>query len=175
MKYRSAMPVCTNHGASTLLVVLAACLQLSAAQAPSGNACGLNMVNAADVQLANNMVLGFAPCTANVAGSGVCNIFVVQRTVNAVLTGTCAIGALHSVTLTWTASTSSNVIGYYVYRSIQSKGPYNRIMAAPTSATSYTDNAVQPGQTYYYVVTAIDAQGNQSVFSNEARAVVPSP
>jgi TolB protein len=43
------------------------------------------------------------------------------------------------------------------------------------STTSYTDNAVQAGQTYYYVVTAIDGSGNESAYSTEASATIPSP
>jgi fibronectin type 3 domain-containing protein len=42
------------------------------------------------------------------------------------------------------------------------------------AGTSYTDVTVQGGQTYYYVTTAIDSGGNESVYSNEATAVVPS-
>ena len=50
------------------------------------SACDLTgdgSVNSADVTAAKNMVLNLAPCTANVYGSGVCNVVVVQRVINA--------------------------------------------------------------------------------------------
>jgi HYDIN/CFA65/VesB family protein/centrosomal CEP192-like protein/ASPM-SPD-2-Hydin domain-containing protein len=80
----------------------------------------------------------------------------------------------HSVSLAWTASTST-VAGYNVYRGTQSGGPYAIINGSTETSTTYTDNSVQGGQTYYYVVTALDGSGNESVNSNQAQAVVPSP
>ncbi|MGA9208607.1 MAG: DUF4082 domain-containing protein [Terriglobales bacterium] len=80
----------------------------------------------------------------------------------------------HAVTLTWTASTST-VVGYNVYRSGQSGGPYTMINTAPQPGTTYADLSVQAGQTYYYVVTAVDSSGTESVYSDEVTAVVPSP
>ena len=41
------------------------------------------------------------------------------------------------------------------------------------SNTSYLDVSVQSGQTYYYVVTAIDAAGAESPYSNAAEVVIP--
>jgi fibronectin type 3 domain-containing protein len=79
------------------------------------------------------------------------------------------------VSLTWTASTSSNVTGYNVYRGPTSGGPYTSLTGSPVSSTSYTDTAVQSGQTYYYVTTAVDSDGNESTYSNQAQAVVPTP
>jgi fibronectin type 3 domain-containing protein len=38
---------------------------------------------------------------------------------------------------------------------------------------SYNDASVQAGVTYYYVVTAFDDRAQKSVYSAEARAVVP--
>jgi fibronectin type 3 domain-containing protein len=43
------------------------------------------------------------------------------------------------------------------------------------TSPSYSDNTVSAGQTYYYVVTAIDDTGAESVYSNQAQATVPSP
>jgi len=79
----------------------------------------------------------------------------------------------HSVALTWTASTSSNVVGYNIYRGNVSGGPYNKINAALNPSTSYTDSTVVSGQTYYYVVTAVDTSTNESSYSNEVQAVIP--
>jgi fibronectin type 3 domain-containing protein len=80
----------------------------------------------------------------------------------------------HSVSLGWTASTST-VAGYNVYRGSQSGGPYVAVNSGLDASTSYTDTSVQAGQTYYYVVTAVDGSGNESVYSNQAQAVIPTP
>jgi len=81
----------------------------------------------------------------------------------------------HSVSLSWTASTSPNISGYYVYRGTVSGGPYTRLNSSPVAATTYTDTTPQAGQTYYYVATAVNSNGLESGFSNEVEAVIPSP
>ena len=163
-----------------LLAVTTVCLVFSSPSAWSQalNACDLNAdgkVDLLDVQLATNMAIGTAACTANVAGSGVCNVVVVQRVVNAALTGTCMAGTLHTVTLKWTASTASNVVGYNVYRGTASGGPYTKITSTPVACSNYYDTAVQSGQTYYYVATAVDSTGTESAYSTQVQAAVPSP
>jgi len=82
-------------------------------------------------------------------------------------------GAIASqVSLTWTASTSTTVAGYNVYRGTTQGGPYTKVNAAIVAAAAFTDVSVAPGTTYY-VVTAVDSGNLESVFSNEASAVVP--
>ena len=81
----------------------------------------------------------------------------------------------HSVSLAWDASTSPNVSGHHVYRRTQSSGPFSPINLFLVLSTTFTDSSVLAGQTYFYVVTAVDANGVESIFSNEATAVVPSP
>jgi hypothetical protein len=153
----------------------------AAAWAQALNACDLNadgVVNVLDIQLATIMALGLTPCNANITAPGVCNIVVIQRVTNAVLTGACLTGLIapHTVTLTWSASTSSNVIGYNVYRGTQSGGPYTKLTTASlVSGTSYTDTTVLAGQTYYYVTTAVNNSNVESAYSNQAQAVVPTP
>jgi hypothetical protein len=88
------------------------------------------------------------------------------------LSGTGVASGSHSVTLTWTASTST-VSGYIVYRSTLSGGPYMKLTSAPVALTTYGDTAVQAGQTYYYVVTSVDAGGVESADSSEVSANVP--
>jgi hypothetical protein len=76
------------------------------------------------------------------------------------------------VSLQWNASFSI-VSGYNVYRATRSGGPYTKINPALDTALSYTDVAVVSGTTYYYVVTAVDAIGTESVYSNEAHVSIP--
>jgi fibronectin type 3 domain-containing protein len=44
---------------------------------------------------------------------------------------------------------------------------------SPVGGVSYADSNVQSGQTYYYVATAVDSSGTESVYSNEVTAIVP--
>ena len=80
----------------------------------------------------------------------------------------------HQVDLSWNPSTSANITNYNVYRSTISGSSY--VLRGKTGgALSYTDQTVQSGATYYYVMTAVDNQGRESSYSNQAVAVVPSP
>jgi len=82
--------------------------------------------------------------------------------------------ASHSATLNWVASTST-VAGYNVYRSDVSGGAYAKLNAQLITSTQYPDSTVLAGQSYFYVVTSADSSGVESVFSNEASAVIPTP
>lgn len=82
--------------------------------------------------------------------------------------------AAASVALAWTASTSPNISGYNVYRGTVSGGPYSRLNSSLVAATDYVDAAVQAGQTYYYVTTAVNIAGAESAYSNQASATTPS-
>jgi hypothetical protein len=79
----------------------------------------------------------------------------------------------HSVTLTWDASTSP-VIGYDVYRRTVKGRGYEKInRALVTGQTSYKDETVLSGTTYYYMARAVDAKGRESFDSAEVMARVP--
>lgn len=87
------------------------------------------------------------------------------------LSGSGVVAVSHTVSLTWVASTTSAVTGYNVYRSTTSGGGFVKVGSA--SGLSYTDSTVQNSTTYYYVTTAVDSIGDESVYSNEATAVIP--
>ena len=79
-----------------------------------------------------------------------------------------------SVSLTWTASSSTDVTGYYAYRSTTSGSGYVKLdPSSPASTEQYTDSTVQSGTTYYYVVTAVDSNDVESDYSGQATAVIP--
>jgi HYDIN/CFA65/VesB family protein/centrosomal CEP192-like protein/immunoglobulin I-set domain protein len=88
------------------------------------------------------------------------------------LSGTGVAAVNHSVALSWSPSTST-VVGYNTYSSAQSGGPYTKLTSVPVAATSYTDSAVQAGQTYYFVVTSVDSSNEESAYSAEVTALVP--
>jgi len=80
----------------------------------------------------------------------------------------------HTVSLNWVPSTST-VAGYNVYRSNQSGGPYASLNGSLSSSASYSDSSVQSGQVYFYVATAVNSNSEESAYSGEVAAVVPSP
>jgi hypothetical protein len=78
-----------------------------------------------------------------------------------------------TVALGWTASTSS-VIGYNVYRGTTTGGPYSsKLTSSPVGSTQFTDTGVQSGLTYYYVVTSVNSNDVESVYSGQAVATIP--
>jgi hypothetical protein len=164
-------------GRSLLLFELALAALAAHAQAPV-NACDLaapfGILDAADAQASVNMALGAAACTAGINGDRVCDATAVQRVWNAVSGGECKLGPSHSVSLAWNASDSPNVAGYNIYRRAGPEEPFSRINQTPVAPLSFLDTAVIDGQTYRYVATAVDADGNESAYSNEASASVPA-
>jgi fibronectin type 3 domain-containing protein len=88
------------------------------------------------------------------------------------LSGTGVQPVSHSVSLSWTASTST-VSGYNVYRGTVSGGPYTKINSALDTTTSYTDSTAQATLTYFYVVTSVDSTNVESAFSNQVSATIP--
>jgi hypothetical protein len=82
-------------------------------------------------------------------------------------------GTAYSVSLAWTASTSSGVAGYNVYRSTVSGSDYVKINSTLVSPLTYVDGTVLNGTTYYYVVTAVDGSGNESPYSPECSMAIP--
>jgi hypothetical protein len=78
-----------------------------------------------------------------------------------------------SVVLSWTPSVSPNISGYYVYRSEVPGDLYEKLNTSPVDATVYVDSTVVIGKIYFYVATAVDNDGNESMYSGEATIVVP--
>jgi hypothetical protein len=110
------------------------------------------------------------------AGSATGSVSVASNASNSpdaiALSGTGVAVGNHSVALSWIASTST-VMGYNTYSSTTSGGPYSKLTAAPNAGTSYTDSTVQAALTYYYVVTAVDSAGTESVDSTQISATIP--
>ncbi|MGA7225754.1 MAG: choice-of-anchor D domain-containing protein [Candidatus Acidiferrales bacterium] len=79
-----------------------------------------------------------------------------------------------SVALSWTASSSSDIVGYNEYRGT-ALGTYSKINSSLVTGTTYSDTTVQSGQdiTYYYVVTAVNSNGLESADSSPASVTVP--
>lgn len=90
-----------------------------------------------------------------------------------------ATATAHSVDLSWGAGAIQNpaagqvVLGYNVYRSTVSGGPYTKLNSSPTPGLTYVDSSVSAGQTLYYVCSTVDNLGDVSRYSNQATATVP--
>jgi len=99
-----------------------------------------------------------SPASISVSGAGVTS-------------ATSPTPAQHSVTLTWDASASS-AIGYRVYRDDgNGLSPISQVLPNLT----YTDSTVVSGNSYIYAVTSVDSAGDESVYSNQVSAVIPTP
>ena len=115
----------------------------------------------------------FSPTSA---GSGNGTISIVSNAsgspARVALSGTGGASVQHSVDLSWNASSSSGITGYYVYRAIGTGG-YTKLVTSPISGLNYTDTTVAAGTAYRYVVTAVDSAGMESAYSAPASVTVP--
>jgi hypothetical protein len=91
------------------------------------------------------------------------------------LTGTGQAPQPHSVDMSWNASQSQGVVGYNIYRRTPSGSYGSPINGALDANTTYTDNTVAAGQTYFYVAKAVDGDNIESGPSNEVQATVSNP
>lgn len=164
----SVLPVVvTNNG--TTSVVISQATVTGAGFSVSGQTLPLTLASGQNA----SFNITFDPS----AGGGVTGSFsLVSNAASSPATSLSAMGAnKHSVTLAWTASTSSGITGYNMYSASVSGGPYAKINSSLITSTTYTDNTVQAGDTYYYVTTAVDSSGVESSYSNQATAAIPSP
>lgn len=158
----------TNTGSGALSVSSIAMTGANPADfAETGNTCGSSLApgGACTVEVtftpsiagARTATLSF---TDNAGGS--------PQTVG--LTGT----GIPDVILNWGASPSSGVMGYDVYRGTASGGESTTpLNSTPIEGTTYVDDTVTPGTTYYYILRSIGPNGVESAPSNEATATVP--
>ncbi len=116
----------------------------------------------------------FTPQTTGAASGSLFFVSDANTPTVASLTGTGTTAPQHYVDLSWNASTSQ-VVGYNVHRGTQSGGPYIMINPVLNASANFRDNNVQAGHTYFYVVTAVDGKNNESNFSKEVQAAIPTP
>jgi hypothetical protein len=82
--------------------------------------------------------------------------------------------AQHGGILTFTETNNSDAaVGFNVYRSTTTGGPYTKLNATALSATtlSYTDTTGVGGTKYFYVIRAVDSLGIESANSTEVSGV----
>jgi fibronectin type 3 domain-containing protein len=76
------------------------------------------------------------------------------------------------VTLDWDDNTEPDMAGYNLYRATGTGGPYTLVYSSDNTSSNFTDTGRTGGVTYYYVVTAVNTAFLESVYSNEASALV---
>jgi len=74
------------------------------------------------------------------------------------------------IQVTWQPSPSTNIAGYNVYRSTTTGTLGSKMNSALVTASTYTDNNVNNGVTYYYAVRAVDTSGTEDTNTNQASA-----
>jgi fibronectin type 3 domain-containing protein len=138
---------------------------------------GFSATGASGTTLAPNqtatLVITFAPTTAGAVTGNVAVSSNASNSPTISLAGTGVQQTQHTVAVTWIASSSNNVMGYNIYRGTASGGPYSILDSAPVVNEAYNDSAVQSGQSYFYVVRAVDNTGLESVNSAEVLAIIP--
>ena len=163
-----------TQGTSTITTVIGggfnSAISLSASGMPTGTTVTFNPTSipapgsgnsTMTITVGSTTLMGTYPITVTGTGGGI------HQTVTVTLTVTA------QVSLSWSPSSSPGIAGYNVYRSTVSGGPYTRMNSSLDPNTTYNDQAIQDGYTYYYVTTAVDNQGDESSYSNQASAYVP--
>lgn len=133
---------------------------------------GLSLPQTISVGQNAPFTITFTPTTAALATATLTFTSNAQPTTTTeALTGTGVAASTHSVALSWTASTSSNIFGYNVYRapyttSTSSCGSFAKINSVLDTTTLYTDSSVTNGSVYCYATTAVDTSNLESGYSN---------
>jgi hypothetical protein len=80
------------------------------------------------------------------------------------------------IALFWTANPENDLAGYLLYRSTDANlpvGDWTVLTPAVYTRTTFTDDKVETGKTYFYYVRAVDQAGNRSEPSNVVSETVP--
>jgi len=121
----------------------------------------------------------FTPGSTGAASASASFVSTATNTPTAgVVSGTGTPAPVHSVSLSWTASTTSGITSYNVYRAVFASnvcGSYANVGTTASSITTFTDNGpLTDGTTYCYATTGVDANG-ESAYSNIVQAAIPAP
>jgi len=156
----------TNTGNSNVTITSAT------ASGAGFSATGVNGTTLTPNQTATLTVI-FSPTSAGTVSGSVAINSNASNSPTISLSGTGVQQTSHSVSLSWTSSISTDVMGYNIYRGTVSGGPYSILDSAPVASDAFSDATVQSGTTYFYVVRSVDNFGTESSNSSEVSAVIP--
>jgi hypothetical protein len=92
-----------------------------------------------------------------------------SSTATETLTGTGTPAPTHTVNLSWSASSSPDILGYNIYRAVyvSSCGSYSKINGSTLdTVATYSDTSVTDGTNYCYATTAVNSSNEESGYSN---------
>jgi len=124
----------------------------------SSNTTSFNLTGTPTKKVTDSFVVKATSCDGGVSQASY--KIVIQPTAN------------HVVNLDWNASTSSDVVGYNVYRSPDA-ATWKKINVSLIGPTLYSDSTVANSSTYYYAATAVDVKGKESAKTPPVKAIVP--
>ena len=137
-------------------------------------AFGITATNYTDVGLSGNTTYYYVIATVSSGGTSTNSLQASATTLTppAVPSSLTAAGLYGGqIVLTW--GSSAGATSYNVKRSLNSGGPYVTV-ATGLPTTTYTNSGLVFTATYYYVVSAVNANG-ESANSSEASSIVPVP
>jgi len=83
-----------------------------------------------------------------------------------------SVGQKPFIDLTWAPNLEGDLAGYNIFRWVKGGQP-QKLNTQLVQVSSYRDENVEAGKTYFYTVLAVDLRGNQSTRSAEAHETVP--
>jgi len=99
-----------------------------------------------------------------------------ELTYPAIPTEVFGLGSSSSISLRWDPNAEEDLAGYFVYRSDDSLGTYERVNEHIIDRTAYyLDEGLSPYTRYYYKVSAQDSSGNRSGLSLYASVTTNPP
>jgi len=76
--------------------------------------------------------------------------------------GLISVGAIGMIAISWNENSEEDLAGYRVWRREEEEEEFRLLTSQAVTENSYSDTSVENGKKYYYAVTAIDNEGNES-------------
>ncbi len=87
-------------------------------------------------------------------------------------TGVSATPTTNSIDVDWFDNSFVDLVGYNIYRSATTGGPYSLLNGPTLTVSAFSDTNVITGDTFFYVITALSTTGAESQYSAEVSATV---
>ena len=103
------------------------------------------------------------------------DVVVIDDTPPATPRGVYSVTGDRQILIEWYPNQETDLRGYIVYRSLRELKDYDEIAEVGSEVSSYVDDDVENGITYYYAVSAFDFDDNESDLSPEIVDDTPRP